>query len=51
MDLEAPVDAGCGSPAQSGRRKVAQCALCLNVAPLCDSHIIPELLYKPMYDE
>jgi len=27
------------------------CALCLRDAPLCRSHIIPEFLYEPIYDE
>ncbi len=28
-----------------------QCRLCLREKPLADSHIIPEFLYKPLYDE
>ena len=27
------------------------CRLCLRERPLCDSHIIPEFLYRPAYDE
>jgi hypothetical protein len=26
------------------------CRLCGNDAELCDSHIVPEFLYKPLYD-
>src|SRR5437870_3517058 len=26
------------------------CALCQQVAELCDSHIVPEFFYKPLYD-
>lgn len=28
-----------------------ECRLCLKARPLCDSHIIPEWLYSPLYDE
>jgi hypothetical protein len=28
-----------------------QCALCRREAPLCNSHIIPEFMYQPLYDE
>lgn len=28
-----------------------KCALCLEEKTLCSSHIIPEFLYKPLYDE
>jgi len=31
--------------------KREKCALCLKKAKLCKSHIIPEFLYKPMYDK
>lgn len=27
------------------------CRLCRNDRKLCDSHIIPEFFYRPMYDE
>lgn len=27
------------------------CALCLKNKPLCDSHIVPEFFYKPLYDD
>jgi len=27
------------------------CALCLKKLPLCNSHILPELFYKPIYDK
>jgi hypothetical protein len=33
---------------KSGIRK---CALCLKEKELCNSHIIPEFFYKPLYDE
>ena len=26
-----------------------QCAMCLREGPLCDSHVIPEFIYKPLY--
>lgn len=28
-----------------------RCRLCLAEGPLCNSHVIPEFLYKPLYDE
>lgn len=28
-----------------------QCALCLEQKPLCNSHILPEFFYEPMYDD
>lgn len=30
---------------------IAACKLCLQIRPLRDSHILPELVYRPMYDE
>lgn len=33
-----------------GGRPTGPCALCLNTAPLCNSHIIPEFLFKALYD-
>ena len=30
---------------------VMNCALCLREAALCRSHIIPEFLYEPIYDD
>ena len=32
-------------------RPTGPCALCNNVAPLCESHIIPEFLFKTLYDD
>lgn len=32
------------------KNRVAQCRLCLQSAKLCHSHIIPEFMYKPLYD-
>jgi hypothetical protein len=29
----------------------SQCNLCRTTAPLCRSHILPEFLYRPLYDE
>lgn len=29
----------------------AQCRLCREAKPLVNSHVIPELLYVPLYDE
>ena len=32
-------------------RPTGQCPLCLETAELCESHIIPELCYRPAYDQ
>lgn len=37
--------------ARRNRRPVRDCALCLDEKELCDSHILPEFFYDPMYDE
>ena len=31
--------------------KFGQCKLCLEIRPLRESHVIPELAYKPLYDD
>lgn len=35
----------------SRKRPIEQCRLCQKMKPLCMSHIIPEFLYKPLYDD